>query len=263
MLGADGDLDARDARAIEELIRRGVHVTLCTGRMYSGTRQIAQRLKLYEPVVCIDGSHIVDVTTHQELASAPLPQAGVASLFDVLGRHEPASFVFSKDRVCFDARGARHLSYVTTWSEHTERFASVLKVEHWGEERPVAALVALDAEEKITAICEALEGTTDLMQVASFPLRRTDGMWGMIVRAARIDKGTAVEWLAAHHGIRVDEIVAVGDWLNDIPMLQRAGRTFAMGQAPDVVKAAATDVLKSDAFTGGGIAEAAVRAGLL
>lgn len=244
-------------------MRRGVHVTLCTGRMYSGTRQIVQKLRLSGPVACIDGSHIVDVTTHQELASAPLAQAGVASLFEVLGRHEPISFVFSQDRVCFDSRGASHLSYVTTWSEHTEKFASVLKVEHWGRERPIAALVALGAEEQIATICAALEGNAEVMQVASFPLRRRDGMWGMIVRAARVDKGTAVEWLAAHHGISPEEIVAVGDWLNDIPMLRRAGRTFAMGQAPDVVKAAATDVLKADVWTGGGIREAAERAGLL
>ena len=38
---------------------------------------------------------------------------------------------------------------------------------------------------------------------------------------------------------------------------------FAMGQAPDEVKAAATDVLKADVWSGGGLAEAAERAGLL
>ena len=45
-------------------------------------------------------------------------------------------------------------------------------------------------------------------------------------------------------------------------MLRRAGRSFAMGQAPNAVKAAATDILKSSAQTGGGLAEAAMRAGL-
>jgi hypothetical protein len=51
--------------------------------------------------------------------------------------------------------------------------------------------------------------------------------------------------------------------LNDIPMLKRAGRSFAMAQAPLEVKAAATDILKASAMTGGGLAEAALRAGLL
>jgi hydroxymethylpyrimidine pyrophosphatase-like HAD family hydrolase len=231
--------------------------------MYSGTRQIAQRLSLCEPVACIDGSHIVDSTTHQELASVPLKVTGVTPLFEVLSRHDPIAFVFSGDRVYFDAKGTTHLPYVTTWSEQTEKIGSVLKVEHWSAERPIAALVAMGSEEQIGAIGTALAEHAEEMQSACFPLRRYDGMWGMVVRAARVDKGTAVEWLAAHHGITPEEIVAVGDWLNDIPMLRRAGRTFAMGQAPDEVKAAATDVLEADVWSGGGIAEAAERAGLL
>jgi hydroxymethylpyrimidine pyrophosphatase-like HAD family hydrolase len=84
-----------------------------------------------------------------------------------------------------------------------------------------------------------------------------------VVRAAGVDKGTAIDWVARHHGVTAAEVVAVGDWLNDIPMLRRAGRSFAMGQAPLEVKAAATDVLKASAHTGGGLAEAAMRAGLL
>lgn len=245
-------------------MRRGVHVTLCTGRMYSGTRQIAERLNLREPIACIDGSHIVDVTTHQELASVPLPDAGVTGLFQALNEHEPAAFVFSGDRVYFDGKGADYLPYVTTWSEQTVRLNTVLDGAHWtAEERSIAALVALGNEEQIAAIHAKLAAHAEVLQSACFPLRRYDGFWGMVVRAARVDKGTAVEWLAAHHGVTPEEIVCVGDWLNDIPMLKRAGRTFAMGQAPEEVKAAATDVLKADVWSGGGLAEAAERAGLL
>jgi len=231
--------------------------------MYSGTRQIAERLQLCAPVACIDGSHIVDCTTHLELASVPLAVSGVDPLFTLLCQHEPIAFVFSGDKVYFDGQGANYLPYVTTWSEQTQKLASVLRAEHWSSERPIAALVALGTEQQISAIEEGLAGHSEVMQSACFPLRRYDGMWGMVVRAARVDKGTAVEWLAAHHGVGVEEIVAVGDWLNDIPMLRRAGRTFAMGQAPEEVKAAATDVLEADAWSGGGIAEAAERAGLL
>jgi hydroxymethylpyrimidine pyrophosphatase-like HAD family hydrolase len=78
-----------------------------------------------------------------------------------------------------------------------------------------------------------------------------------------VTKGTALEWIARHEGIDASQVVAVGDWLNDIPMLRTAGRSFVMNQAPDEVKAVATDLLDADVSTGGGIAEAAERAGLL
>jgi hydroxymethylpyrimidine pyrophosphatase-like HAD family hydrolase len=89
------------------------------------------------------------------------------------------------------------------------------------------------------------------------------GTWGLVVRASGVDKGTAIDWVARHHGVTAAEVVAVGDWLNDIPMLRRAGRSFAMAQAPNAVKAAATDILKANHTSGGGLAEAAIRAGLL
>ena len=52
--------------------------------------------------------------------------------------------------------------------------------------------------------------------------------------------------LAAHHGYDMSEVVAVGDWLNDLAMLEAAGRSFSMGHAPDAVKEAATDQLGRD-----------------
>ena len=50
--------------------------------------------------------------------------------------------------------------------------------------------------------------------------------------------------------------MCVGDWINDIPMFEVAGRSFAMGQAPDEVKSRATDVLTETSETGGGVASA-------
>jgi hydroxymethylpyrimidine pyrophosphatase-like HAD family hydrolase len=85
----------------------------------------------------------------------------------------------------------------------------------------------------------------------------------MVARAAGATKGSALQWIAAHHGIDVREVVAVGDWLNDVPMFRVAGRSFAMAHATDEVKAAATEHLRADVTTGGGIAEAAERAGML
>jgi hydroxymethylpyrimidine pyrophosphatase-like HAD family hydrolase len=77
---------------------------------------------------------------------------------------------------------------------------------------------------------------------------------------ARADEGTAIAWLAAHHGCAPSEVVVVGDWINDVPMFQAAGRSFVMAQAPERVKAAATDRLLSSGLRGGGVAEAIARA---
>ncbi len=53
------------------------------------------------------------------------------------------------------------------------------------------------------------------------------------------DKGTGLAALAARLGIAREEVIAIGDGENDIPMLRWAGLGVAMANAPDDVKAAA------------------------
>ncbi len=234
--------------------------------MYSGTRALAAELGVLEPLGCIDGSHIVDAASGRELATAPLSAPGVHALLGALEEHGPAAFVFSSDRVYFDDEGAHYLPYVTTWSDQTEQLGSVLDRDHWDTERPIAALVALGHQRQVEGVHAFIAAQQDsTLQSVYFPLRREtfDGVWGLIVRAAGVDKGTAIEWLAAHYGVTPDQVVAMGDWFNDIPMLERAGRSFAMAQAPDEVKASAKEVLQADIWSGGGVREAAERCGLL
>jgi hypothetical protein len=78
----------------------------------------------------------------------------------------------------------------------------------------------------------------------------------MIVRSAGATKGTALRWIAEHQQVALEDTVCVGDWINDVPMFKVAGRSFAMAQAPDDVKAAATDVLPVTSEQGGGVAHA-------
>ena len=52
-------------------------------------------------------------------------------------------------------------------------------------------------------------------------------------------KWSAIQRLAAEWGIAESEICAVGDDVNDIPMIRAAGLGVAMGNAQPSVKAAA------------------------
>ncbi len=260
-----GEVHERDRDAISRLLKKGVPVAVCTGRMYSGTRDIARGVGVAGPVACVDGVHIVNAEDDKDLLLRTIAAPAAQTLFRVLTEHRPTTFVFSEDTLFHDEHGAPYLSYVQTWSRRAQRLSDAIS--HFGSsESPVAGLVSLGTEAQIqgtyaTLVAEA----SDSLQCATFALRSPgfEGMWGMVVRTAGVSKATALEWIAQHHGVDPSEVVAVGDWLNDIPMLERAGRSFAMAQAPEQVKAAATDQLEADATTGGGIAQAAERSGLL
>jgi Cof subfamily protein (haloacid dehalogenase superfamily) len=255
LLDHDGKPHDEDVRAIQALMESGIPVAIITGRLYSGTRPTAEIVGIRGPVACADGSHVVRVETDETLVHHGIRGPSARKLRDAVVRNELATFLFAEDAIVYDGAGEAYLPYLRTWSSDMRRAASIVDDPMWKAATGLTAVVALGPE---AAICAAVDdihkGCRDKAQVSAFPVKRVPGNWGLIARASAGTKGTALEWLAEHHGCTLAETVTVGDWLNDVPMFAVSGRAFAMGQAPDVVKQVATDVLEETSDGGGGIA---------
>lgn len=61
-----------------------------------------------------------------------------------------------------------------------------------------------------------------------------------------INKGTAVDALCRYYGIERSNVMAIGDYYNDIDMLKIAGIPVAVQNAPDDIKAIARYITDSD-----------------
>jgi hydroxymethylpyrimidine pyrophosphatase-like HAD family hydrolase len=227
LLDHAGEAKDEDVQAIKKLKARGIKVTILTGRLFSGTRPSAELLGIDGPVGCADGSHVVRVLGQKTLLHRGIRGRAADRLRDSLDRNDLVAFLFAEDAIVHDERGADYLPYVRTWSTDLRYAHRVTEHALWDSKEGMTAVVALGREANI--------GRT----VADIQRDHTP------VLAALVGVG---------------ETVCVGDWLNDLPMLQTAGRSFAMGQSPDEVKKAATDVLDRDIARGGGIAEAIERA---
>jgi hydroxymethylpyrimidine pyrophosphatase-like HAD family hydrolase len=256
LLDHSGVAHAGDVKAIRALLASGgVAVSILTGRLYSGTRATAEALGLTGPVACVDGSHLVDASTHRTVFHRGIKGAHALMLRDGLARHGPATFLFAKDAVVHDEAGAPFLGYVSTWSTEVVRAVRVVEHELWGDVDGITAVVAVGTNQQISGAASDIQANLDgVVQAIMFPVSRIPSTWGLVVRACGGTKGTALQWLANHYGCEMEETVVVGDWLNDVTMFSVAGRSFAMGQAPDEVKRAASDVLPETSETGGGIA---------
>ena len=74
------------------------------------------------------------------------------------------------------------------------------------------------------------------------------------------NKGTALRTLLLDmepDGVRVENVMAIGDGANDLEMIVEAGIGVAMGNAVDIVKASADDVVAGN--DAGGIYEAIMK----
>jgi Cof subfamily protein (haloacid dehalogenase superfamily) len=259
LLDTRGFPHERDARAIQAALAEGVLVSIVTGRLYSGTRAFVETLGLRGAVACADGSHLVHARDHATLVHHGMRGAHAALLRDAVARARLATFVFARDAIGHDAAGAPYVDYVATWSRDIRVAHDAYGHELWLAEDGVTAVVALGSREQVaSAVDDLARDLPSAVLVAMFPVRRGShtGTWAMVVRAAGTTKGTAMRWIADHEKVSLEETVCVGDWINDVPMFEVAGRSFAMGQAPDEVKAKASDVLPHTVEDGGGVASA-------
>jgi Cof subfamily protein (haloacid dehalogenase superfamily) len=261
LLRRDGTLHERDRWAIKQIQTAGVEVTICTGRLYSGSRDAAVAARIEGPIACVDGSHIVSAKDDTEHFHATLAGDHATTLRRIVERYPVASFVFAQDAIVHDAVGEPWAPYVRTWSPNVTVVERVTTHPAWEHERGLHAVVAIGQKDHVERAAIELAGELGAAAfVIHFAVNRRSDIHAMIIRRAGTSKGTAISWLAQHHGCRVEDVVVVGDWLNDVPMFNVAGRSFVMASAPPVVKEAATDALRAYSAEDAGVAEAIERA---
>jgi hydroxymethylpyrimidine pyrophosphatase-like HAD family hydrolase len=257
LLDTRGRPHARDVRALQAALDAGVHVSIITGRLYSGTRAMAELIGLRGSVGCVDGSHIVDTCRHATLLHLGVQGKDARLLRDAIAVTGVTTFVFAQDAIGLDATGTPFVEYVTTWSRDLRPSQDVFQHALWDAEDGVTAVVAVGSLEQIEEVAGSItRELASVAVVAKFAIRRDmhRGMWAILVRAAGGTKGTALRWIAEREQVALKDTVCVGDWINDVSMFELAGRSFAMGQAPADVKASATDVLSETVEDGGGVA---------
>jgi Cof subfamily protein (haloacid dehalogenase superfamily) len=255
LLRRDHSVDERDVAAIRELQAAGVIVTIVTGRLHAGAAGAARACSIEGVIACVEGSHLVEMATGTTVAHHGMGAGEAALVRATLGAHGLTSFVFDAVGIHHDHAAASYADYVRTWSPDLR----VVEEELAWQTEPLGA-VAIGHAAPVAAAYAALREHADRLFAVSFPVYAYPDKHAVLVRAAGPTKGTALAELCRHAGCTLADAVAVGDWLNDIPMFEVAGRSFAMGSAPDVVRSKATDALACESGAGGGIVEAIRRA---
>ena len=103
-----------------------------------------------------------------------------------------------------------------------------------------------------------LENARKALQLLPGLAISSSGAGNLEITNINAQKGIAVEQHAKRKGISMDNVMVIGDSYNDLSMIERAGRSVAMGNAPAEVKAACTNVTTTNANDGVGLAIEAI-----
>jgi Cof subfamily protein (haloacid dehalogenase superfamily) len=256
LLRNDKSIAPEDLAAIRAAPAHGIAVTIATGRLLTGTLPIARELALSTPLVCADGGLMVEAETGATLHRIAISVEHAQLALDAMLAHGLVPYVLCADAIHCERSGECHRSYVDAWTKEIVTHASLAAAAAWRTADGVSMTVGIgtrDAVEK--AYAHFCSTHAQLLDTVYFHLGDMT-LWAVRSLPRGCDKGEMLARLAARLDLPRTRVAAVGDWFNDVGMFKYAGRSFAMGHAPDYVREAATDTLRATSATGGGVAAA-------
>ncbi len=232
LVGPDGGVSDAVAAAAAEVRDAGIPVGFATGRLSNGVRPLQATLGLTGPHIVLNGSQV----RHggEPIATWPLEPEQLEALLDYTRRHDLYCELYLDEGFLVTRMDERFRPH---WDEIIGQPDGVVGEEGADLGRVVkATVVAFDEEERqrMTADLAALGLAVG---AATSPI--TPDMTYLNITHPDADKGRGLAVAADHLGVSLEDVVAIGDSLNDRPMLEVAGTAIAMGDAPDEILAAA------------------------
>ncbi len=230
-----GDVPPGVADAIARVTEQGAHVVAATGRSLTTTGYVARGAGMHEYAIVSNGAMLVTVDPETVVEAMTFD---ATELLDELGPLLPtATFaverpdgVFLTSRLFVD-RGVSLDIREVTWAELTR-------------DPVVRVIVRSDehVEEGLGPVVEHLD-----MHAITFGI--TDVAW-LDLGIKGVSKATGLQALCTRLGIDRSDVLAIGDSMNDIEMLEWAGYAVAMGHARPQIQALADYVTGSEPGTG-------------
>jgi hypothetical protein len=246
LVNSENELTVATRAALLRAKRAGIEIVLATGRRYSRVLPLVEPLELNVPLVTASGALIKRPLDHQTLYRARFRPGALGKCLEIVSSAGYQSVLYADT---FD-QGFDY--YCPTIDSRQAEMAEFLRM-NAGCERVDASLMsdpppdifagfAIGTREQMLHLQTELE--RQLPEQLYVHVLRSPRYTGFMCEIAPfgVSKWTGVSWLAEAWGVRVEEICAVGDDVNDIPMIRAAGLGVAMGNALDEVKAAADRV---------------------
>lgn len=235
--------------AVARLAAGGVRTVLCTGRRWRSTLPVIDEIESAHPVVISCGGALVkEAGTHRVLRVDPLPVDVARETVLVFRRAGLVPFVLydrpSTERELLVSELDRgHLARIAYFSRNADSF-DYYPGEWWECEAPPLVVYTVDhaslAHPARDRAREAL-GDRALVTAMAHTIYGVDQV-ALEIHSPTTTKWSALSWLLERLQIPPERVVAIGDDLNDVPMLRGAGLSFAMANAQPEVKAVADRV---------------------
>jgi len=214
---------------------RGIETTLATGRPFASARRFVEDLNVGVPVIVFNGA-VIASPEGRSLWSRRLPKQAAREALSLLQSASLSSYIYLEvaDSFFYTDRTGAATKYIMTKDGvdcRIERDLLALVDRHDADPIKLFSIGPREELEKVQqAFLAAAPGFTCVFSEHDMLEFLGDG----------VTKGKALHVLCEHVGIATDKVMAFGDNLNDLEMIQEAGVGVSMTSAPEALRRAAS-----------------------
>lgn len=239
LLDSAHTLSPRVRRSVRAARRSGMHIALATGKLLRSVADLVDELDLDGPQITCNGAAIMSARDGETLEFWPLEESASSAALRAIREADPTLGIawYTTDTIYTDAPRGPLDDILGAYHEPPIRH--VPQLDHTLP--PPAKLLVTGTPERLAALRAAvtprLTGITQIMTTTPDFLE----FFGLT-----IDKGVALQTIMRSMGVTRDEVVALGDGENDMPLLAAAGASVAMANAVPALRGQARFVTASN-----------------
>ena len=247
LLGHDARLSNYTRDTLNTLINRGMLFSFATARSIISASKCVAGLHLQGPVILGNGTFVSDYPTGQVHQFAGLTEESKTALLTLMEREQAPVMIFAlidgRERVSWLQE--RENGGIKRYLQDRVGDIRLRPVQTFAElaEGQVTQITMMDEEAKsrhMQQLCAEVDGIeSSLMTDTYYPQD-----WTLMIARAGVSKATGIALL--RQMLPVENVVAFGDNLNDLPLFQAADESYAVANAAEELKQYATGVIAAN-----------------
>lgn len=231
LLSSEKTISEANLTALRAAVARGVYVVLASGRSYSNAMDFSEAIAKGQPLICANGAMATLSDPYECVYCECLSKDKLRAAVEILEREKCYYNVYCDDGAVMESRtsSAGRKREANGYAVYRGTVLSGDEMPKYVGDGALKVVCFSPDREKMQRIRSAAERISGVEINSSW--------WDNIeIMAAGVHKGAALRCLAQRLEIPLDEVMAIGDNENDLPMLKAAGLPVAMGNAVERVK---------------------------
>jgi 5-amino-6-(5-phospho-D-ribitylamino)uracil phosphatase len=225
LIAPDKHIPGPNIKAVQAARAAGVHVVIATARGWLGSKAIYEDLQLDTPAIVSSGSRLVDGNGQTRwLREMPIDFCREVAAFSE--QHDIALRVYVGDEIWNNASYDPLVQQRITTEIRKDDIAKHL------HRAPYQIYTKGHREAELLREHFGNEGNGYRCNILTY----SDGIPEVCMLHPLSNKGAALAALCAEWNIPREQVMAIGDSMNDLPMIEWAGLGVAMSWAPEQVR---------------------------